>query len=86
MGSGRPIFLIGPKDCDAARIVSDSNTGMVHSYSDKAKMKESITRYYHDYKQSEDTSSFNNIEPYSRKELTKKLAILLDKVTEENKH
>jgi glycosyltransferase involved in cell wall biosynthesis len=80
MGSGRPIFLIGPPDCDAARIVSDSDTGIVHEYVDKNKMKTSLLYYYQKFKQGDNKVTPHNIEPYSREQLTAKLAAILNRL------
>jgi glycosyltransferase involved in cell wall biosynthesis len=78
MGSGRPIFLIGPADCDAAIVVSQSHSGRVHDYTDKAKMKVSLLYYYQQFKEKGQTETASGITQYSRKELTGKLANVLN--------
>ena len=81
MGSGRPIFLIGPPDCDAAIVINNSQSGSVHDYNEKDKMKASLLKYYQQYKTGVTDETPKNIEAYSRKQLTGKLASVLDALT-----
>lgn len=81
MGAGRPIFLIGPTDCDAAVVVADSQSGSIHDYKEKDKMKASLLHYYQLYQSGNKSESGNNIEAYSRKQLTGKLASILNRLT-----
>ena len=81
MGAGRPIFLIGPTDCDAAIVVANSQSGSIHDYAEKDKMKASLLHYYQLYKTGYASESANNIEVYSRKQLTGKLASVLNSIT-----
>ena len=78
MGAGRPIFLIGPTDCDAAIVVADANSGSIHGYQDKEKMKDSLLHYYQQYKAGDKAEISKDIGTYSRKNLTAKLAELLN--------
>ena len=80
IGAGRPVFLIAPVDSDAAQIISQSKTGAIHDYSDKAKMKATLLHYYQDYKNGIDSSTAGNKDGYSRKTLTGRLASILDKL------
>jgi len=81
MGSGRPIFLIGPTDCDAAVVVSDSHSGRIHDYQAKEAMKASLLSYYRQFISGEGIKSSIGIELYSRKQLTGRLAALLNDLT-----
>ena len=81
IGSGRPIFLIGPMDCDAAKIVADSHSGDIHSYSDKDKMKQTLLHHYSLYQQGGDTNLTSRKDKYSRKNLTGELAKVLNNLT-----
>jgi glycosyltransferase involved in cell wall biosynthesis len=78
MGAGRPVFLIGPIACDAAIVIAAARAGTVHDYTEKEKMKASLLKYYKQYKDGYPDSGQTNIEAYSRKQLTGKLATLLD--------
>ncbi len=82
MGSGRPVFLVGPTDCDAAKVISDSNSGSVCEYTDKAGMKSALLHYYEQYKSGTIAEKAKDIEAYSRKQLTAKLASLLDDLSQ----
>ena len=81
MGAGRPIFLIGPPDCDAAIVVNNSQSGSIHDYREKDKMKESLLKYYQQFKSGVTNQAPKNIEAYSRKQLTGRLAGILDSLT-----
>ena len=81
MGSGRPIFLIGPTDCDAAIVVNNSQSGSVHDYNEKDKMKDSLLKYYQQYKTGVTDETPKNIEAYSRKQLAGRLAEILNSLT-----
>ena len=81
MGAGRPIFLIGPPDCDAAIVVNNSQSGSIHYYREKDKMKESLLKYYQQFKSGVTNQAPKNIEAYSRKQLTGRLAGILDSLT-----
>jgi glycosyltransferase involved in cell wall biosynthesis len=81
IGAGRPVFLIGPTDSDAAGVIRDSRSGMIHGYEEKDKMKRSLLHYYAEYKSGLTDETAKNIQAYSRKNLTGKLASILDELT-----
>ena len=81
MGAGRPIFLIGPPDSDAAIVVNNSQSGSIHDYREKDKMKESLLKYYQQFKSGVYNEVPKNIEAYSRKQLSGRLAGILDSLT-----
>lgn len=76
----RPIICIGPADGDAAAILKETNSGIVADFTDVQTMKENILTYYNLYKSGKLVSENRNIEKYSRKELTKSLAELMNRV------
>ncbi len=76
----RPIICIGPGNGDAAHVINETNAGVVVDYDDITKMKDVLLRYYHLYLQNKLICESNSIERYSRKNLTKQLAELLNKV------
>jgi len=80
MNSGRPILCIGPKDGDAAHILSETQTGNTIDYNDVETLKTQILTYYNRYKKGNLQSEGKNTEKYSRKNLTKKLAEILDEI------
>lgn len=81
IGAGRPIFLVGPSDCDAARIVAISQSGAIHGYDDKEKMKQTLLHQYELFKNGKNESLTSYKEKYSRKNLTGELASILDSLT-----
>ena len=82
VGAGRPVFLIAPLDSDAALLISKVDGGTVHDYNDKEKMKTSLILYYRQFLDKTPTKLTNNIESYSRKQLTGKLAAILNNLTD----
>jgi hypothetical protein len=76
----RPIICIGPSDGDAAAILKETNSGIVADFTDIQTLKENILTYYNLYKSGKLVSESRNIEKYSRKELTKSLSELMNRV------
>ena len=74
MAAKRPILAIGPRGWDASEIVEDTLTGAAFDYSSRNELKEIILAYYAAYKKGVLHVSPKDIEQYSRKALTKKLA------------
>lgn len=81
IGAGRPVFMIGPADCDAARIVSAAQAGTIHDYRDKEKMQATLLRSYQAWRSGQNDGAATGQELYSRRLLTGKLAALLDSLT-----
>lgn len=77
MISERPILAIGPKNWDAARIVQETNTGKFITYNDELQIKQTIVEWYTAYKNGSLKTHPIGLAPYSRKNLTKKLAELI---------
>jgi glycosyltransferase involved in cell wall biosynthesis len=75
--SGRPILAIGPKNSDFEAIISQTNTGIFCNYEEKQKLKATILEYYYQFLKQNLKVNANNVEQYSRKNLTKKLAELV---------
>ncbi|MBI3502488.1 MAG: glycosyltransferase family 4 protein [Bacteroidetes bacterium] len=76
----RPILCIGSEDGDAAKIIRETTAGVTCDFSDSKKMQEEILKLYSLYREGKLISYSKGIEKYSRKELTKKLVEILDKV------
>ena len=77
MVSKRPIIGIGPKDSDFREILEATHTGIFFDYSEKELLKKSILEYYHLYLNKNLISNAKNLDQYSRKNLTGKLAVLI---------
>ncbi len=80
MASSRPILAIGPEGADIFKIIKDTNTGTCHRHTDYDSLKKVILVHFENYQKKQLHVNSNNIEQYSRKELTKKLSSLLLKI------
>ena len=77
MVSERPIIAIGPEGSDFAEIIQNTNTGVFVKYDELEKLKSTILNYYHLYLEGKLQSHAVGLQPYSRRNLTQKLANLL---------
>ena len=80
LAAGRPILCIGPSDGDAATILRDTDAGTLIDYSDTAAMKRAILDYHAAFRNGTLKVESRNIGQYSRKELTGRLAGVLDAI------
>jgi glycosyltransferase involved in cell wall biosynthesis len=78
MVSNRPILAIGPKDSDFAEIITGTNTGLFFEYTEKEKLKNTIVSYYNQFLEGKLQSYAVGLQKYSRKNLTKELAQLIN--------
>jgi glycosyltransferase involved in cell wall biosynthesis len=81
LAAGRPILCLGPTTGDAAAILAETKSGVVSGFGDTVKMKEHIAALYSGYKSGMPTAGGTGIGKYSRRELTQKLAGLLDRIS-----
>ena len=77
MVSDRPIIAIGPKKSDFEAIINETKSGEFFTYDDKIKLKKSILECYNLYLYNNLKSNAVNIDQFSRRNLTKKLAKLI---------
>ena len=84
MVSERPIIAIGPNGSDIAEIIVSTNTGVFHDYSEKEKLKATITEYYNQYLVGNFKSHPIGLQQYSRKSLTEKLSVLIQSISKSN--
>lgn len=80
LASGNPILAIGPVDGDAAKIISETNSGAIHERSDEKGLMDSILQFYLDWENGTAVSK-HNIDQYQRDVLTNKLIELLESLT-----
>ena len=75
MRTGKFIIALGPEDGEVARIISETNTGIVIDYSNEEKIRQIIEKKFLEWK--ENNLSFNGkaeeIKKYSREKLTEQL-------------
>ncbi len=77
MAAKRPILAIGPLNWDASRIISETNSGESFSYEERGEMKNKLLDFYHTYEKGELGVKSKNLEKYSRRNLTGRLAEVL---------
>lgn len=77
IGAGRPVYMVGPSDCDAALIVSAAQAGTIHDYTEKDKMKTTLLQEYKAWQSGNTAVTTSGKERYSRRYLTGRLAALL---------
>jgi hypothetical protein len=80
MVSERPIIAIGPVGADFADIIRSTNTGTFVTYSEKDRLKDTILDYFKEYQTGVLMSHPIGLQQYSRKNLTGKLAELLNTI------
>lgn len=78
MVSNRPIIAIGPSESDFAEIITETNTGTFFDYSEKMRLKKVILEYYNQFLEGKLQSYGVGLQKYSRKNLTKELAQLIN--------
>jgi glycosyltransferase involved in cell wall biosynthesis len=77
MVSERPILAMGPENSDFETIIKSTNTGVFHKYDEYDELKQTIISFYEKYKTNTLTVNAVGLQKYSRKNLTKQLAELL---------
>jgi glycosyltransferase involved in cell wall biosynthesis len=82
MALKRPVFCIGPEDGDSAQIIRECNAGITVNFEDIGKMKTELLSFFEDYSSGKEIWELNekNTINYSRPELTRKMARLLDEM------
>lgn len=75
--SGRPILAIGPEDSDVADILNKTNTGNYFLYSEKEAIKKAIQDMFRLFQANNLNINAVQIEKYSRRYLTSKLATVI---------
>jgi len=81
LAARRPILCLGPAGGDAAAILKETNTGLLAGFGDVEAMQLHILRYYSMYKSQSLSVQSHNVDQYSRKALTGKLAQILERIS-----
>ena len=84
LASGNPILAIGPIDGDAAQVMKETKSGVIHERTDQQGLMTSINRFYEAW-QNGTSSTEQNVSQYQRSRLTEKLISLLDSLNSEKK-
>ena len=77
LATGKQIISFGPKDADVETILNKTKAGKHFDYSESAEISDFILSLYKDWKSGKSIQNSANINEFSRKELTQKLAELL---------
>ncbi|MEI7500632.1 MAG: glycosyltransferase family 4 protein [Bacteroidota bacterium] len=81
MAAQRPVLCLGPEDGDAARILTETQAGLLAGFGDVEKMKENILQFYQSFTNGALTVQSREIEKYSRRELTMQLSQKLNEIS-----
>ena len=81
LAARRPILCLGPADGDAAAILAETQAGLLAGFGDVSTMKDHIRSLYNDYVSGFQGTKSINIGRYSRLELTRQLAAVLEGMT-----
>ncbi|WP_374362109.1 glycosyl transferase family 1 [Cloacibacterium sp.] len=79
LATGKTILSFGPKDADVEKILSETKAGKHFGYDEKENIKNFIVETYQNWKSGNLNKNAENIEQFSRKNLTQKLVDLMNK-------
>ena len=78
----RPILALGPENADLFQIIEETNSGHFFTYQQHSQLKNQILSYFELYKKGDLNIETRNIEQYSRRALTQKMATLLHQIAD----
>ncbi|MEZ7526037.1 glycosyl transferase family 1 [Cloacibacterium normanense] len=79
LATGKTILSFGPKDADVEKILIETKAGKHFGYEEKENLKKFILESYENWKSGTLNQNSENIEQFSRKNLTQKLVDLMNK-------
>lgn len=79
LATGKTILSFGPKDADVEKILNETKAGKHFGYEEKENLKKFILESYENWKSGTLNQNAENIEQFSRKNLTQKLVDLMNK-------
>ena len=79
LATGKTILSFGPKDADVEKILNETKAGKHFGYDEKENLKKFILESYENWKSGNLNQNAENIEQFSRKNLTQKLVDLMNK-------
>lgn len=77
MAARRPVLAIGPEGWEAGELLEESGAGKVFTYKDKAPLKAALIALYEDYNQEKVEPENTDLEKFTRRALTKRLANII---------
>jgi glycosyltransferase involved in cell wall biosynthesis len=82
LASCRPILCLGPRNGDSSRIIKEAKSGTVLSFDDAPGMAEVLLAWFSEYSETGSVENkAGNIDQFSRKKLTSKMAAILESIT-----
>ncbi|MDQ0593211.1 hypothetical protein QFZ37_001580 [Chryseobacterium ginsenosidimutans] len=78
LATGKLIISFGPNDADVSKILNETNAGKHFSYNESETIKDFILEKFERWKNGNLLDNTQNIEQFSRRNLTKKLVEILD--------
>ena len=78
LATGKTILSFGPKDADVEKILNETKAGKHFGYEEKENLKKFILESYENWKSGTLNQNAENIEQFSRKNLTQKLVDLMN--------
>ncbi|MFC3161101.1 Glycosyltransferase involved in cell wall bisynthesis [Chryseobacterium arachidis] len=78
LATGKQIISFGPNDADVSKILDETKAGKHFSYQDSESIKKFVLEKFELWKNGNLLENTQNIEQFSRKNLTKKLVEILD--------
>ncbi|HUX54588.1 MAG TPA: glycosyltransferase [Williamwhitmania sp.] len=85
LATGRPILAIGPKDGEMADILHQTKAGKIFDFGEVNEIKQYIVGALEQFRKGLLVVEPQGLAPYSRKELTRKLAQVMEQVVEQHK-
>ncbi len=86
LASGRPVLCIGPTKGDAASILRQAGSGHLFDYEDTDGVKQYLIHQFGKFQEKKFESTTGRITGFSRRNLTEKLAALLDELCDISKN
>lgn len=81
MSAQRPVLAVGPVDGDAAEILRETGAGTIAGYADDQLMYDQLKTFWQQFQSGTLRVNASGVDRYSRKELTRQLADVLDELT-----
>ena len=85
LAARRPIIALGPMGSDIEGVVNETQSGNFFDYSSESKLKSKILDLYESYKNGKLAINSQNIDKYSRRGLTEKMAAVISNLSKINK-
>lgn len=81
LAAQRPIIAMGPDGSDIQKIIEETNAGAFFKYKDEALLKSKLLEHFKDFQVGNLNISSQGIDKYSRKELTRQMASIINGIT-----